>query len=85
MSVLTTYLTALAGMLVISGGWLAVQRLWQRHFPEHGAAGQDEDALAGRSGCHACNCAPTQCERESGRASTCSSSPNPSQQATEAS
>ena len=51
---LTTYLTALAGMVVISCCWLAVQRLWQRQFPEHGAA--DNDALAGRSGCQGCNC-----------------------------
>jgi hypothetical protein len=43
-----------------------VQRLWQRHFPEH-AAGGEEDALAGRSGCHGCNCGPSQCERKTAR------------------
>jgi len=63
MSVVQTYLTALLCMIVISGAWLAVQRLWQRHFPEYGGAG-DEDALAGRGGCHACDCDGDSCERE---------------------
>ena len=54
---LTTYLTALAGMVVISCCWLAVQRLWQRQFPDHGGA--DNDALAGRSGCQGCDCKPS--------------------------
>ena len=61
-TLLGTLLTAVAGMIVISGSWLAVQRLWQRHVPE-----QDDgsgDALAGRSGCHGCTCGPTGCERE---------------------
>jgi hypothetical protein len=58
----STFLTAIAGMIVISGGWLAVQRLWLRQFGQRGDAG--EDALAGRSGCHGCNCDPTACERE---------------------
>jgi hypothetical protein len=52
---LTTYLTAILGMAIISGCWLAVQRLWLRHFPQQ-CAGQQSDALAGRSGCHNCNC-----------------------------
>jgi hypothetical protein len=60
---LGTVLTAVAGMIVISGSWLAVQRLWQRHFPERGDG--SDDALAGRSGCHGCNCGPAGCERES--------------------
>jgi hypothetical protein len=77
---LTNYLTALAGMLIISCSWLAVQRLWQRQFPEHDSG--DGDALAGRSGCHACDCAPSRCERES---DTLSSPSQPSsQQAREA-
>ena len=58
----STFLTAIAGMIVISGGWLAVQRLWLRQFPDSPAAGGD--ALAGRSGCHGCNCDPTACERK---------------------
>jgi len=61
-TLLGTLLTAVAGMIVISGSWLAVQRLWQRHVPE-----QDDgsgDALAGRSGCHGCICSPTGCERK---------------------
>jgi hypothetical protein len=49
-------------MIAISCFWLAVQRLWQRQFPEHDAG--DGDALAGRSGCHGCNCGPDHCERE---------------------
>ena len=60
---LSSYLTAIAGMITIACLWLAVQRLWQRHFPEHGPVGE-KDALAGRSGCHACNCAPSHCERD---------------------
>ena len=60
---LSSYLIAIAGMIFIACVWLAVQRLWQRHFPEHGAVGE-ADALAGRSGCHGCNCAPSHCERD---------------------
>ena len=52
--------TATASMVVITCAWLAVQRLWQRQFPGQG----DGDALAGRSGCHGCNCSPETCERE---------------------
>lgn len=63
---LSSYFTGIAGVIVIACGWLAVQRLWQRHFPEH-AAGGEEDALAGRSGCHGCNCGPSQCERKTAR------------------
>ena len=59
---LSTFLTAIAGMIIISCAWLAVQRLWQRHFPER--VDSSGDALAGRSGCHGCNCSPNQCERE---------------------
>ena len=60
----STFLTAIAGMIVISCGWLAVQRLWLRQFPDSPAADGDADALAGRSGCHGCKCDPTACERE---------------------
>ncbi len=62
---LSTYFTAVAGMVVIACAWLAVQRLWQRHFPENG--GSDRDALAGRSGCHNCDCGPAGCERGTGQ------------------
>ncbi len=57
---LTTFLTAIAAMIVISCCWLAVQRLWQRQFPEDG----DGDALAGRGGCTGCHCSPDRCERQ---------------------
>jgi hypothetical protein len=62
----STFFTAIAGMIVISCGWLAVQRLWLRQFPDSLAPGGnvDGDALAGRSGCHGCKCDPTACERE---------------------
>ena len=59
---LTTFLTAAAGMILISCGWLAVQRLWLHHFPERGGA--NDDALAGHGGCQGCNCGPAACERE---------------------
>ena len=58
---LSAFLTAVAGMIIISAAWLAVQRLWQRHFPEQ--TDSQGDALAGRSGCHGCNCGPAGCER----------------------
>jgi hypothetical protein len=60
---LSTFLIAIAGMIAISCSWLAVQRLWQRHFPEYSDG--NDDALAGRGGCHGCNCGPAGCERES--------------------
>ena len=62
---LSAYLTAVTGMVVISCAWLAVQRLWQKYFPENG--GDDPDALAGRSGCHNCDCGPTGRERSTTR------------------
>jgi len=63
--VLSTFFTAIAGMMVISCFWLAVQRLWLRHFRETAEpGGAGGDALAGRSGCHGCNCGPAGCERE---------------------
>jgi len=79
---LSTYFTALVGMVTISCCWLAVQRLWQRHFPELNAG---DDALAGRSGCHACNCESPQCEREPDRATEPSPPQHSSQRAREAS
>jgi hypothetical protein len=60
-TVLMTALTAVAGMVVISAGWLWVQRRWQRQFRGQREAGGD--ALAGRAGCHGCGCAPGHCER----------------------
>jgi hypothetical protein len=71
---LSTFLTAFAGMIVISCGWLAIQRLWLSHFPERGGA--NDDALAGHGGCQGCNCGPAGCERET------ASTPDNSQEVT---
>lgn len=51
---LMSYLTALLSMIVLMACWLAVQRLWQRLFPER--SGGDGDALANSGGCQGCNC-----------------------------
>jgi len=51
--------TALAALSLLAAGWVAVQRAWRRAFPE---AGDDPDALAGRTGCHGA-CAPSDCAR----------------------
>lgn len=52
-SFLDTLLTAVLSMMVLMTGWLAVQRLWRRFFPER--AGKDGDALSS-GGCNGCNC-----------------------------
>jgi hypothetical protein len=57
---LITFLTAIACMIVISCCWLAVQRLWWQQFSEDDTG--EGDALAGRSGCHGCNCTTDHCE-----------------------
>jgi hypothetical protein len=63
---LTTYLTAVftatVSMIVITCFWVTVQRLWRSQFPTQESG--DDDALANRSGCHGCNCAPSNCQRE---------------------
>ncbi len=56
------YLTALLAMAIITGLWLSVQRRWLRRFPEQASA--DGDALAGRSGCHACDCGGGTCQKD---------------------
>jgi len=58
---LTSLLPALAWLVFLLAGWLAVQRLWQRHFAEQDSP--DGDALAGRGGCHGCSCKPGRCEQ----------------------
>ena len=52
-------LKATTGICIILGGWLLVQRLWRI------VAGvpADQDALAGRLGCHSCGC-KSPCENE---------------------
>jgi hypothetical protein len=58
---LTTYVTAAAGMVVIMLVWVGVQRIWHREFTDRRA---DPDALAGRLGCHGCDCTDS-CQRDS--------------------
>jgi hypothetical protein len=53
MSVLTSYAIGLAAIATLCAAWLAVQLAWRRVFPD---ASGDPDALAGRLGCHACDC-----------------------------
>jgi hypothetical protein len=62
---LTSLLAALAWLAGLLALWLAVQRLWQRHFPENSSP--DGDALAGRGGCHGCTCKPGHCEAQDTR------------------
>jgi len=50
---LTAYGTGLAAIALLCVAWLTVQLAWRRVFPD--TAG-DPDALAGRLGCHGCNC-----------------------------
>lgn len=56
---LITGFKALLGITVILCGWLLVQALWRRGFPQTPA---DEDVLAGRLGCHNCAC-PAPCNQ----------------------
>ena len=56
---LTPFLTGVIALWVVLVCWVAVQRAWQRAFPD---ADGDPDALAGRMGCHGA-CAPEDCER----------------------
>jgi hypothetical protein len=53
------FLTGVIALWVVLVCWVAVQRAWQRAFPD---ADGDPDALAGRMGCHG-TCAPEDCER----------------------
>lgn len=55
------YLTAILFMALVTGGWLAVQRLWRQYVPENGAVA--DDALANHGGCHGCSCSESGCER----------------------
>ena len=48
---LAPYVTGLAGIAVLTSAWVAVQRAWQRTFPE---VFEDPDGLAGRASCHGC-------------------------------
>jgi hypothetical protein len=52
-----SYLIGLAGIVLLSVAWLAVQSGWRKVFP---SVASDPDALAGRMGCHGC-AGPTDC------------------------
>ncbi|MCA8975957.1 MAG: hypothetical protein KDC98_14640 [Planctomycetes bacterium] len=43
---------AMAGIAVILGAWLAVQRAWRAAFPD----ATEADALARHGSCHGCGC-----------------------------
>jgi len=55
---LLNYLTSMILMIVLTCGWLAVQRMWRRHFPGDDAT--DGDALANRNSCVGCTCDKSQ-------------------------
>jgi len=50
---LTSYAIGLTVIATVCVAWLAVQLAWRRVFPD---VSGDPDALAGRLGCHGCNC-----------------------------
>ena len=62
---LTSYAIGLTGIVMLCAAWLAVQLAWRRVFPE---ASGDPDALAGRMGCHGCDCTNVCEKRASGTA-----------------
>ncbi len=55
---LATCLTALLLITVVTSAWLAVQRL---SVDQRGDKNDSIDALAGRSGCHTCDCTSDHC------------------------
>ena len=50
---LTSYAIGLGAIAILCAAWLAIQLAWRRAFPDPLG---DPDALAGRLGCHGCNC-----------------------------
>lgn len=50
--ILVSILKAMCGVTLIMAAWLLVQWSWNRIF----ATASDQDALAGRLGCHGCHC-----------------------------
>lgn len=68
---IATLLSAAALTACLLVGWVAVQRAWQRTFPEanDGRDGDgDWDALACRGGgCGSCSCRKTEFKRDSNR------------------
>ena len=60
---LSSHLAGLAAIAVVAAAWTGVQRAWRRSFPDPCG---DPDALAGRIGCHADDCAH-RCDRRRAR------------------
>ena len=56
---LTSYAIGLTAIAMLCVAWLAVQLAWRRVFSD---ASSDPDALAGRLGCHGCDCTDV-CEK----------------------
>lgn len=46
------YLIGVGAFVLLSAGWVAVQRAWRKSFPD---AGADPDVLAGRPDCKGCS------------------------------
>ncbi len=51
---LISYAIGIAGIVILSVGWIGVQNRWRRTFPEAFTDSSDPDVLAGRMGCHGC-------------------------------
>lgn len=45
------YVVGMGALVLLSAGWIAVQRAWKSTFAD---LGSDPDALAGRPGCTGC-------------------------------
>ncbi|HXV75201.1 MAG TPA: hypothetical protein VD788_02710 [Candidatus Polarisedimenticolaceae bacterium] len=60
-----TYLTAIAGIALLTAGWAVVQTAWRRVFAPDCP---DRDVLAGRGGCRGGGCAHDCDGRYDGRA-----------------
>jgi len=60
--VLASYAIGLGGIVILAVAWAAVQGAWKKVFPD---AVPDPDVLAGRMGCHGCDCTDD-CDRQEG-------------------
>ncbi|NNE06968.1 MAG: hypothetical protein HKN20_00265 [Gemmatimonadetes bacterium] len=60
---LLTYLTAIAGIILLFCSWVWVQNRWRESFPDPLA---DPDVLASRKDCHGCAMHAGPCAERSG-------------------